>query len=39
MLKIMVVDDEPLARDRLKRMLAPEIDYQVVAKQRMASRQ
>jgi len=31
MLKIMVVDDESLARDRLKRMLESEVDYQVVA--------
>jgi two-component system, LytTR family, response regulator AlgR len=31
MLNIMVVDDEPLARDRLKRMLESETDYQVVA--------
>jgi len=31
MLKVLVVDDEPLARDRLKRMLEPETDYQVVA--------
>jgi len=31
MLKVLVVDDEPLARDRLKRMLKPESDYQVVA--------
>lgn len=31
MLKILVVDDEPLARGRLKRMLEPEADYQVVA--------
>jgi two-component system, LytTR family, response regulator AlgR len=31
MLKVLVVDDEPLARGRLKRMLEPEVDYQVVA--------
>lgn len=31
MLKVLVVDDEPLARDRLKRMLATEACYQVVA--------
>ena len=31
MLRVMVVDDEPLARGRLKRMLEPETAYQVVA--------
>ncbi|MEH6357969.1 MAG: LytTR family DNA-binding domain-containing protein [Pseudomonadales bacterium] len=31
MLRVIVVDDEPLARGRLKRMLEPEMDYQVVA--------
>lgn len=31
MLKILLVDDEPLARERLKRMLEPATDYQVVA--------
>lgn len=31
MLKVMVVDDEALARDRLKRMLEGETDYSVVA--------
>ena len=31
MLRVMVVDDESLARDRLCRMLESETDYQVVA--------
>lgn len=31
MLKVIVVDDEPLARGRLKRMLEPETNYRVVA--------
>lgn len=31
MLRVMLVDDETLARDRLRRMLEPETGYQVVA--------
>lgn len=31
MLRVMLVDDESLARDRLRRMLASETDYEVVA--------
>lgn len=31
MLRVMLVDDEQLARERLRRMLEPQIEYQVVA--------